>query len=606
MLSIDYSESARCALISWTAESEGLPWLSPLKNTFINGPYADSVRRIGSSEIEMPWWAFTAQSDDLLSIINAFGLKLGREIIVTSIAAEKLKVARERRIAYSSVSPTSILSASSVEESLASVNFARPLTEEQTRNVRLLASLPAAATFSVPGAGKTTEALATFLIRAEETDRLLVIAPKNAFSAWDEQLALCLPNISDKFVRLRNSDLIPQQLHADPRFMLIGYQQLARVRDIIADHVASRRVHVFLDESHRIKGLQNKSTEVVLSLAHLPVSKLVMSGTPMPQSTSDLVPQARFLFPEIPVNGETVIGLMTPIFVRTTKSELRLPEVTRVVRRIPMDPIQAQVYQLLKSEVARDATGALSDRSRSAFRRLGRSVTRMLQFTSNPALLARDMAFAHSNDLALALSEGKGPKLRFLLARVRQLVSEGKKVLVWTTFVENVEGIAFALQDIGAVFIHGGVDAGSESDEDTREGKIKLFHDDPSTRVMVANPAAASEGISLHKVCHNAIYLDRNFNAAQYLQSEDRIHRLGLKKGTETLIEILECENSVDEAVRHRLNFKIGRMADFLNDPGLAVSAELFDIDEDDEILGAGTLNEGDAQEILRTLGVLT
>jgi hypothetical protein len=31
----------------------------------------------------------------------------------------------------------------------------------------------------------------------------------------------------------------------------------------------------------------------------------------------------------------------------------------------------------------------------------------------------------------------------------------------------------------------------------------------------------------LHKVCQNAIYVDRTFNAAHFLQSEDRIHRLG-------------------------------------------------------------------------------
>ena len=38
---------------------------------------------------------------------------------------------------------------------------------------------------------------------------------------------------------------------------------------------------------------------------------------------------------------------------------------------------------------------------------------------------------------------------------------------------------------------------------------------------------SASEGISLHKVCKRALYLDRTYNAAQYLQSRDRIHRIG-------------------------------------------------------------------------------
>ena len=45
--------------------------------------------------------------------------------------------------------------------------------------------------------------------------------------------------------------------------------------------------------------------------------------------------------------------------------------------------------------------------------------------------------------------------------------------------------------------------------------------------VLVANYASCAEGISLHHVCHNAIYIDRSFQADQYLQSIDRICRLG-------------------------------------------------------------------------------
>ncbi|TGS60679.1 ATP-dependent helicase, partial [Mesorhizobium sp. M1C.F.Ca.ET.176.01.1.1] len=102
------------------------------------------------------------------------------------------------------------------------------------------------------------------------------------------------------------------------------------------------------------------------------------------------------------------------------------------------------------------------------------------------------------------------------------------------------------------------------------EGKIKAFHDDDNVRVMVANPAAASEGVSLHRICHHAIYLDRTFNAAHYLQSEDRIHRFGLPPDQKTVIEIVECQHTVDETVRSRLGFKIGQMAAALEDSSLA------------------------------------
>jgi hypothetical protein len=46
--------------------------------------------------------------------------------------------------------------------------------------------------------------------------------------------------------------------------------------------------------------------------------------------------------------------------------------------------------------------------------------------------------------------------------------------------------------------------------------------------VIIANPFAVAESILLHKACHNAIYLECSFNAAHFMQSNDRIHRYGL------------------------------------------------------------------------------
>ena len=64
--------------------------------------------------------------------------------------------------------------------------------------------------------------------------------------------------------------------------------------------------------------------------------------------------------------------------------------------------------------------------------------------------------------------------------------------------------------------------------------------------VLLANPAALAEGVSLHTVCHDAVYLDRTFTAGQYLQSVNRIHRLGLAPGTDTLTSVLVAQGTVD------------------------------------------------------------
>ena len=167
--------------------------------------------------------------------------------------------------------------------------------------------------------------------------------------------------------------------------------------------------------------------------------------------------------------------------------------------------------------------------------------------------------------------------------------------MIWSGFVENVESLTQMLSDLGARCIHGGVEAGSDEEEDTRERIVKDFHDDPNMFVLVANPAACSEGISLHTVCHHAIYLDRNYNAAQFLQSMDRIHRLGLPKGTVTTIEIVHTPNSIDDLVDSRLTDKVRRMSEVLEDPSLKAEAVTVELDEDG-------FDEEDAKQLLKHL----
>jgi hypothetical protein len=538
--------------------------------------------------LSVPWYSFVSVRSQLGQILGHYGVSLNADEETTAL----LRQAHANDTSYEGARELQPVATDALRARLAAVGFSRRLTPEQERNVSRLASLPAGATFSVPGAGKTTEALAYFFFRADPGDRLLVVAPKNALVAWDEQLAECT-GVDQGFVRLNGGiDNVEGLLRTNPRFSIITYGQLNTAREVVAPFISAARTFVFLDESHRIKGgRQLRTGEAVLSLSHLPIGKLILSGTPMPQADSDLVPQFTFLYPQIEARPENVVGLMQPIYVRTTKAELGLPPVTMLQIPVQMRPSQSRVYDLMRLEVARQAEATLGNKGRAQFRRLGRSIMRLLSFVSNPPLLARDIEGVEGDYLDAILAEsGSGPKVDYACQRARMLAREGKKVLIWTSFVNNVEDIAERLADLGAVYIHGGVDSGEADDLESREGKIKLFHDSPAVMVMVANPAAAGEGISLHKVCHHAIYVDRTYNAAHFLQSQDRIHRLGLPPDQQTIIEILESPGTIDESVGTRLRQKVLRMAAALNDPSLATDPIPIDPsvtdEEDDGFLG--------------------
>lgn len=156
----------------------------------------------------------------------------------------------------------------------------------------------------------------------------------------------------------------------------------------------------------------------------------------------------------------------------------------------------------------------------------------------------------------------------------RELAAEGRKTVIWTIFTDTIEKMERMLADLNPVTIYGAVPSGDPADQATREGRLRRFHDDPTCTTLIANPAAVAEGINLHHVCHDAIYLDRSYNTTHYLQSIDRIHRLGLPPNTATNVFILQTMapkglGCIDHSVSRRLASKVRAMQKLLDDTDL-------------------------------------
>ena len=468
----------------------------------------------------------------------------------------------------------------------------RTLTPAQLRDTAIMISLRNGANFSVPGTGKTTVALATHLLTKNDGMHLLIVAPKNAFGAWDEVIEDCMdPAIAGEWdiERLTGGyESIRQALKNPPRRMMISFDQLTRVRDLIARFLALHPTHLILDESHRMKaGGRSLRGGALLRLAHLPIRRDILSGTPIPRSIEDIGPQLDFLWPGQGLGWQAVDAarpneVLRDLYVRTTKSELGLPDIDRHFIPVRMSAPQMALYSVIRQEVLKRLSGirATSNVDLMSAKRL---VMRLLQASSNPILVVKRLTeetpetYRYDDPKIEAIFRGiveemDSPKITTACSLARDLARDGHRSVIWTSFTENVERIAALLKDLGATYIHGGVDTGEADDPSTREGRIRLFHNEGSgCRVLVANPAACSEGISLHKACHHAIYVDRSYNAAHYLQSVDRIHRLGLPPDTETHVYILESVapntiGAIDYSVRRRMIQKLRTMSEALDD----------------------------------------
>jgi len=523
--------------------------------------------------MQRPWdFAFGFDDDQSRELVSAF-------------------VARLRSQKERSVAP---LSPEEVQSSLSGRGFThRYLKAHQLRDVGSLAAMAHGANFSVPGAGKTTVTLALNTVVMQPESRMLVVAPKSAFTAWEQVVQECFGAGTEKtFLRLsENKADVTRLLRSGYPRLVINYEMMVNVVPDIRRYLTGAPSHLVMDESHRIKaGVKSRRGEVALAIGSAATRRDILSGTPMPQGAGDIAAQADFTWPGEGVGRGIRNGLppgraLAGRFVRTTKSELGLPPRDEVFVEVPMSEAQTALYGIVASRALAQLQVAYGARSVPDARG---AMHRMFQASANPALTRP--AFNEPNAIfeaavAEAADAGGSPKMLKAVELARANAAAGRKTVIWTIYTETLRPLRNKLADLGAVAIYG---ANGQQDELTRDEAIARFnaHTDQSM-VLIANPMAASEGLSLHEVCHEAIYVDRSYNAAHFLQSIDRIHRLGLPADTVTRIQILQTVTpdgigNIDRSVSRRLLTKVRNLEALLNDPDLAEIA----MAEDDALNG--------------------
>lgn len=506
----------------------------------------------------------------------------------------------QRRLLNSALTDTQPLDTTQVAQRLAGSRFSRDLRPFQTRDLGQLLGLANGANFSVPGAGKTSVAYAVYESEraAGRVEQMLVVAPISAFDAWQSEVYDCFDEDDRPVV-----ETLIDQPGPETEVLVVNYHRLDSRYQTVAEWVSRRPTLVLLDEAHRMKkGWDGTFGSACLSIAFLAARRDILTGTPAPQSPQDLVALMDYLWPgegrrilpadaltsPPPVDaGEQVAEAIRPLFARTRKSELGLrPPVMRVIE-VELAPLQAQIYSALRDQYAGEFKVSMTDRV--SFARMGEILIYLLEAATNPQLLAAGstsedaLSFRHPPlevppgsklwDLVQQYSQTETPaKFLQLAEMIEANAAQGRKTLVWSNFVRNLLTLERMLARHKPALIYGGIptESSDPTAARTREQELAKFRTDPECAVLLANPAAMSEGVSLHQVCHDAIYLERSFNAGQYLQSVDRIHRLGLPEDQETRITFLLTSDTVDEVVDARIREKAGRLGEILDDPDIS------------------------------------
>ena len=434
----------------------------------------------------------------------------------------------------------------------------------QAEAVLATRELPYAALFHEQGLGKTKMALdlALHWLTSGTVDSVMVVTKKALIPNWERETKFHTNLRPVVLSQDRRSNFYA--LNRPGRLYLAHYEVMHSERGRLLLFAKARRLGVILDESQRIKNPNSRAATALHALGPLLTRRVIMSGTPVANRPYDIWSQVYFL------DGGESLGSSFSSFkaemdfrkelgedsdatsafehrlgglyekirhfaIRKTKTSAEINLPGKVVRNTLADLESGQsiLYEKyrreLAAEVLRDGLTTLDDAEEILKRLL-----RLVQVASNPNLV--DEGY-----------EGIPGKFSVLDSIVSNLKASGPKSIIWTGFTENVGKIAQRYPMMRPARVHGGLSIPDRTHD------LDRFMGDPSCRILVATPGAAKEGLTL-TVANHALFFDRTFSLDDYLQAQDRIHRIS--QANECVVENIIAVGTIDEWVGELLSAK--------------------------------------------------
>jgi SNF2 family DNA or RNA helicase len=425
----------------------------------------------------------------------------------------------------------------------------------QSQAVEALKDKVYGAVFHEQGLGKTKIAIDIMLYWLEHKliDTILLVTKKSLINNWERELA-SHTYIKPKLLT-QNGAANFHAFNSPSRVILTHYEVLRSEKSRFLLFLKARDVAIILDESAKIKNPDSEITKVLFQLSGLFKKRFIMTGTPVANRPFDIWAQIKFLDSGVSLGDdfntfkkntdlsndlctdklrqkdfentiEDIYRKISSFAVRQTKSGgvIILPD--KIVKRIYTDweTHQYDLYRQVRDEmrvvVLREGIPT-EDKSQDLLKR----ILRLVQIASNPGLV----------DSGYHAEPGK---LEFLRDIVHNVCSHGEKCIIWSAFTENVDWLARELASYGTCRVHGKLSI------DRRNGALQSFMHDEDRRVLVATPSSAKEGLTL-TVANHVIFYDRTFSLDDYLQAQDRIHRISQSRTC--YVHNLIMPESIDE-----------------------------------------------------------
>ncbi len=429
------------------------------------------------------------------------------------------------------------------------------------------------------GLGKTLQVIC--LLQHQKNNKIkepnLVVMPTSLIFNWQNEIEKFAPKLKVKVISgiKRNKNTKDFKKYD---VILITYGLILRDIDYLKDYQFN---YAILDESQAIKNPNSKRYKAVrLIKGH---HRLVMTGTPVENSTMDLYSQMSFVNPGLLGTAtffkdyfakaiekdkdenrtEELKKLIKPFLIRRTKEQVatELPDKTEMVLYCELEPAQKKVYDAFRDKYKNYLLGKIEEDG------LGKSkmyvlegLLKLRQICNSPALLADKEDYGNESI-----------KIKELLRHINENTGQ-HKILVFSQFVKMLDLIKKALvtENIEYEYLDGKTK--------NRQEKVNNFQHNDKVKVFLISLKAGGTGLNLTSADYVYI-VDPWWNPAVEAQAIDRCYRIGQNK--HVMAYKMICKNTVEEKIVELQNRKMKMVKDIIStDDSVLKSLTKTDIED--------------------------
>lgn len=437
------------------------------------------------------------------------------------------------------------------------------------------------------GLGKTVQALGAIhrLWKKGQVSRALIVCPTSLKYQWQEEIEKFTNHkgiVIDGSPKKREKQFKEFQNSTDYLFCIINYElvrnDLDKIKTIPIDAIAA-------DEVHRIKNWRSKTSQAMKEL-EAPY-KFGLTGTPMQNKPDELWNVFDWLNPKILGNywafrnryiviGEKFgkknveIGYkrlgelrsrVAPFMLRRMKVDVapELPEMVFNKYRVSMTPEQSKLQdqltedfldylQEMNNQEVEVNPDDPNDEDEEAGKMMG-FFNMMIAVSDSPELIRMSDSGMAKKYQALLNKTSSSPKLDELESIVKEQIESGnEKIVIFTQFTRMQRLTVDRLSRIGHCEIINGSMKPFE-----RQAALMNFKQNDDINFLVCTDAA-NYGLNI-QFANVLINIDIPWNPAIYDQRAGRVHRIGSKHDTVSIIDLITT-GGIDERIEEALYSK--------------------------------------------------